>query len=488
MEKVTLISFYPGFFGLNLRQIGACLQEAGFEVNYLHLGYAGYIRGSRAPSLKSFVATEEIMNEIIDDIRGSLYVGISLAASEFCAASDFTKALKEKLDIPVIWGGPHPTASFEDSVNFTDFVCVGEGDKTAVELAQKLARGEDVYNIPNLAYLKEGKCVLNPMRPLIEDLNSLPVLDTKIYQQKVFLEGKLQILTPELIVDIDRIYKRPVPDKIIYLTALSRGCPNSCSYCNNSYLKRIYEGQRYFRFRSLDHLFKEIKLAIENIKVIGAVFLADDNITAMPLPILKEFCDRWKKEVGLPFGTSGSPSTIKDEKFALLAKTGLLYKFGIGVESASKRILKIYNRRETPEQTFAAISIVEKYRNLFYEKHIPSLINYQFIFDNPYENTDDIIVTLKFILRLPVRTSITCFHLIMYPGSAIYNKAIKDGFIKKEKNIYMEEFTDISPTFVRMWLKLFTSGYPKWILKVLLLKPVFMFFDSFIFRWYWKKI
>ena len=110
-KKVTLISFYPGFFGLNLSSIGACLEEADFEVTYLHLGYANYTSAQKYPSLAGGFDGDRVVKCILPEIEGSLYIGISLTASEFNAAKALTQSLKKKTAIPIVWGGPHPTAS-----------------------------------------------------------------------------------------------------------------------------------------------------------------------------------------------------------------------------------------------------------------------------------------------------------------------------------------------------------------------------------------
>ena len=307
MKKVTLISFYPGFFGLNLRIIGACLEAADFEVAYLHLGYSNSTPGQRFPSLAGGIDANRMTETILPEIEGSLYIGISLTASEFKAAKALTISLKKKTDIPIVWGGPHPTASLEQSAPFTDYLCVGEGEKLAVEFAQKRFNNEAVEDLNNLAYLRNGQLQSNPLNPIIADLNSLPIPTTNIFSQKVYYDGELHTITPEILLALDTTYIRPVPDKAVYITTLSRGCPFKCSYCNNSYLSRIYKGQKYFRYRSLDHLFTEIKTAIKDINVLGAIFLADDNLTTLPIEVLREFARRWKDEIGLPFWHQWQP-------------------------------------------------------------------------------------------------------------------------------------------------------------------------------------
>jgi radical SAM superfamily enzyme YgiQ (UPF0313 family) len=485
---VTLVSFYPGFFGLNLRQISASLREAGFEVDVLHLGYATYRRGRRAPSLVGYPPAEELVQAVLPAIEGSLYLGVSLTASEFVPARAFSRELRRRTAIPVLWGGPHPTAAPAQSAPHADYLCVGEGEETAVAFARSCRDGRDPRGIGNLAWLEDGELRRNPLNPLVEDLDTLPLYDTRLYEQQVFLEGRLQRLTPGLLEDLDRIYLRPVPDKVIYLTNLTRGCPHRCTYCNNSFLRRIYDGQRHFRRRSLDHLFREIGEATRNIGVVGAVFLADDNITALPRKLLEEFAERWATEVGLPFGTSGSPTTVTREKVGILARTGLLYKFGLGVESASGRMLQLYQRHHGPDRIRRAVAAIEEHRALFYRQHRRPLIKYQFIFDNPYETPEDIRTTLRFISRLPQRDSVTAFHLVIYPGSEIHRQAVRDGLIDDQGDIFQETYVDLDATLVKFWLKLFQRGVPRWLLRLLCLRPPYALFDSPLFRRLYRRL
>jgi len=486
--RVTLVSFYPGFFGLNLRQISACLREAGFEVDVLHLGYATWRRGSRAPSLVAFPEPAALLAQLLPRLEGSRYVGISLTASEFGPARAFSDELRRRSDLPVVWGGPHPTAAAERCAPHADWICVGEGEHAAVELAHRLGNGDPTDDVPNLARLEKGRLVRNPPAPLVEDLDRLPLFDTRLYDQHVYLEGRLERLTPELLEDLDRIYLRPVPERVIYITSLTRGCPHRCTYCNNSYLRRIYEGQRYFRRRSLDHLFAEIRRAVEDIGIIGAVFLADDNITALPKRELRAFAERWVDEVGLPFGTSGSPTTVTEEKVGILARTGLLYKFGLGVESASERTLRRYRRHHGANKIRQAVEAIEAHRSHFYAEHRRPLINYQFLFDNPYESADDVRTTLKFIAGLPERDSVTAFHLVVYPGSELYRQAERDGLLGDDEGIWQETYVDLDATLVKFWLALFRRGAPRLLLRLLAWRPVFALFDRPLFRRLYRRL
>ena len=99
--------------------------------------------------------------------------------------SYYLEALKylreaKKENIPVCLGGPHITALPEQTLTESgaDFVIVGEGDRTIVELADTLERKNQykkLSKIKGLGYKKNNKIVINPRGDLIKDLDSLPI-------------------------------------------------------------------------------------------------------------------------------------------------------------------------------------------------------------------------------------------------------------------------------------------------------------------------
>ena len=83
--------------------------------------------------------------------------------------------LRSKFEFFSIMGGPHPTFLPEMAQDpAVDAVCVGEGEEAIVELLGALESGEDWREVRNLAYAGEdGELVRNPLRPLVQDLDSL---------------------------------------------------------------------------------------------------------------------------------------------------------------------------------------------------------------------------------------------------------------------------------------------------------------------------
>ena len=139
MMKVTLISLSPlieRIIGVGIRILSACLKREGCDVQIIFL-----------PRHIGDRYEEKTLNEIVKLARGSELIGISLMTDDFDNVVRITQRLKENLSIPIGWGGVHPTIRPEECLYYADMVCIGEGEKTLVELVRKMKDGQDFFNI-----------------------------------------------------------------------------------------------------------------------------------------------------------------------------------------------------------------------------------------------------------------------------------------------------------------------------------------------------
>jgi anaerobic magnesium-protoporphyrin IX monomethyl ester cyclase len=121
--------------------------------------------------------------------------------------------------IPVVLGGPHPSALPEESLkNGADIVCIGEGEETFAEIAEKWP---NIEGISGIAYKKEGKMVQERPRKLIMNLDSLP------FPAYHLLENREAYTTPQPVLN------EPMRTLTI-ITSL--GYPYRCNYC----FKRVF--------------------------------------------------------------------------------------------------------------------------------------------------------------------------------------------------------------------------------------------------------
>src|SRR5690606_10580050 len=134
-----------------------------------------------APELAHLVEilrTEEIQLACLS-IRASAY---------YESAKLLTRTIHDELEIPVLWGGMHPTLLGEQCIETADLLLQGEGEPSFLELANRLAAGTDLLDTPNVwARDPAGDVVRNALAPLVHDLDSLPFRDYTSHDHKFFI-------------------------------------------------------------------------------------------------------------------------------------------------------------------------------------------------------------------------------------------------------------------------------------------------------------
>ncbi len=336
-------------------------------------------------------------------------IAFSVLTGDYLWALDIAKSLKEKIDVPIIFGGIHPTSVPEVVINnkHVDIVCIGEGEYPLLELVDSLGSGIN-YSIKNLWFKRNGEIIRNEIRPLLEDLDSLPFPDKEIF------------------------YRKAPVFKNCYELMISRGCPYACSYCYNNIVKKIYKGKgRYLRIRSVGNVMEELNMAIEKYR--PKYFSFRDDIFTMNKAWLKEFIIRYKKEINRGFFCF-THSKFIDEEIAKLLKYGGCYWLNIGVQTVSENNrCKILNRIGTNEEISHAAMNCNKAGLRFSVDHI---------FNIPYEGEKEYIDALKFYNKLRP-SSINSYYMKYYPKTEIIDTAKEAGIIDDDivKDIEMGKYS-----------------------------------------------
>ena len=250
------------------------------------------------------------------------FVGFSIISDERLRAWEWATKVKRTLKATTIFGGVDPTIC-PDIIEHpsVDIVCRGEGELPLLELLDTFDQtGEISTDIENLWFKKNGSVIKNPVRPLIEDLDTLPMVDREIYYKRYrFLKN--------------------YPTKRFMV---GRGCPFNCAYCCNRELKRIYRGKgKYVRRHSVDRVLGEINKVKENYGVRTIDFIDDDFISDKVW--LHSFLEGYRKEIKLPFSCLVRIDLVDEETAALLKDSGCTtVSFGIesGNENLRNSILK----------------------------------------------------------------------------------------------------------------------------------------------------
>jgi anaerobic magnesium-protoporphyrin IX monomethyl ester cyclase len=366
-----------------------------------------------------------------------------------------------------VWGGIHPTLRPDECLEYADWVCIGEGERAAVDLARCLVAGRDARSVPNLAWLDDaGGLVRSPLHPLEANLDTLPFPDYDIKDHFVLHEGRLVPFSPELmhyyLLDLGSWARGPV-----YGVATSRGCPYHCAYCANSALAQLYPGWCQLRRRSVDSVIAEIRAVRARLPGIEAIAIRDDTFLALPAPYVEEFSRRYRVEVGLPFRVYTTAATADPAKLRALVGAGMRMAI-MGIQSGSPRIQALYERPISNAQVLRAAQVLHSLR-----PSVPRPM-YDVITDNPYETTDDRFQTLRIVHALPRPYRLSLFSLTFYPGTALCERAHRDGLIGDESEaLYRRNFQQVRAGFYNLALFCHGLNLPRPLLWLLSRRPVF---------------
>ena len=326
-------------------------------------------------------------------------VALSATTNVFPHVAPLALTTKRHSEAFIICGGVHPTISPEESIAIegVDAICLGEGEEALFDLCQGLEEGKDISNIPNLWVKKEGEVCQNPLRPLIEDLDSLPFGDREVFPyEKSF----------------DLVFMK----RGVFMA--SRGCPFNCAYCCSSTMKQLYGGNRYLRFRSVENLLDEVEMTVRNFpQMEHAVF--HDDLLPMKKEWFEEFARQYRKRIKKPFEMNCHPN-LMDRDIARLAKEGGCSLVRFGLESGSEHI-----RRKVLDRPVSTRRIIEAFA-LCDEVGVETL-SYNMI-GLPFETRPQMLDTVKLNARVKPRVMhVSIFY--PYPGTKSYEMCRREGFL-----------------------------------------------------------
>ncbi len=400
--RVALIAPY-GIENNGIRHIVAYLRQRGYDAPLIFFkNWTNY--GAFPPTDKEM----DLLLGLLRDLRVDL-IGLGFVSSYFPIMAPIIRRIRSELDAPVVLGGIHATAKPERCLEIADIVCVGEGEAAMAELVDRLAAEQPVDDVANLWLKKDGEVNANPVRPLIPDLDSLPFREFSGKDVFEITRNKLSAREPIFELSEFRIYT-------------SRGCPYACTYCYNSFVRRMYKGEpNYYRQRSVQHVIDELKYVKPKFKHLRKVVI-DDDVFLPGSEWIEEFIEKYPKEIGLPFECMLHPDAVDEAALRRLKEAGLR-RVLIGVQTGSPR-----EAREVFGRSLDTRKIID-FGRLCRRHRIESA--YDFIVDNPLATEEDKRATIDLVLSLPRPFNLFLYSLTAFPGAVLTEKLIEKGVISE---------------------------------------------------------
>ncbi len=341
--------------------------------------------------------------EIIKEIKryNPDVVAFSIFTGQYGWAVNLAKEIKENLGREkfILVGGPHPTF-YPDIIHdeFIDAICIGEGEGAIIEFADKFTDKRSIREVRNFWVKDRSEIIRNPLRPLIQDLDSLPLADREIYYSYGFL--------------------RENPNKHFIA---GRGCPYSCSFCFNASLRKMYQdiSGNYVRLRRPENVIREIdivraKYPLPTLRFIDDTFIHDKKWLLI-------FLNLYKRDIFIPFYCNLRADLV-DEEIIVKLKEANCYRVSFGIESGNETIRnKILNKAVTDEQIKYAAKLLRKYDIKFDTANMLGL---------PGESHSDAWKTIQLNIDIKANSAWTSI-LQPYPGTEIASYALEKKLIKK---------------------------------------------------------
>jgi anaerobic magnesium-protoporphyrin IX monomethyl ester cyclase len=390
---------YNYFMPIGMASISASLKSNGFDVDVLNLNH---IEGK----IKDIIQYE--LSNIHYDVV--FLGGLSFHYPNIRDIIKYIRNISPTTKI-IVGGG---LISAQPNIMFKllkpDFIIIGEGEITSVELANCIGTNGDLQTIDGIGYYNndQSKLVFTNPRKVITDLDSLPFPDFDAFGMNEFLDN----MKPNFIYDkFD--YPRAYP------ILASRSCPFNCTFCFHTVGKK-------YRQRSLENIMTEVKMAVEKYHI--NIFFFYDELFAYDKNRAINFCNQFKEFAStIPWEiqcTMDLRVDCLDIDIINALKNANCNPVGLGLESYSQDILNSMHKHITPEQIKTAITTLNK-------NGIATKGN--FIFGDTAETLKTSQETLNFFNNnqdILHGTRVT--FIIPLQGSEIYNKCVQNGIIDNE--------------------------------------------------------
>ncbi|MFZ5354293.1 MAG: B12-binding domain-containing radical SAM protein [Bacillota bacterium] len=284
-----------------------------------------------------------------------------------------------------------------------DTVVIGEGEVTILELLDALESKKSLRNVKGIAYLENGHYVRTEERPLIENIDKIPLPAYDMFPMDHYALLRLPNIKSS---------ERCMP------VLSGRGCTFKCNFC--------YRMDKGFRPRSSESIIEEIQLLKRDYNISYIAF--SDELLMSSVDRTVELCESFLKAgLNIKWDCNGRLNYAKPDVLKLMKKAGCVF-INYGIESMDEQALKNMNKALTVKQ------IIEGVENTLEVGISPGL---NIIFGNIGENAESLQKGVDFLLKYDDHAQMRTIRPVTpYPGSPLYYHAIEKGLLKDCEDFY----------------------------------------------------
>jgi radical SAM superfamily enzyme YgiQ (UPF0313 family) len=279
--------------------------------------------------------------EIADRVPGdTAVVGITaLFTHEWPAITQLIEAIKRRLpDVPVVVGGEHVTSMPELCLltSKADYLVLGEGEETMVELVDALRRGAPMAEMVGIGYRSGGDVVVNARRQRMLSIDDIArpawdLIDLDTYHEHRWMGGMWS-------------HNKSVP------ILATRGCPYQCTYCSapNMWTPRWVPRDPKLVVDEIEHYYHHF----------GARNFPFQDLTAIiQRQWIIDFCNELlsrKLDITWQMPTGTRSEAIDAEVAQLLKKTGMI-SMAYAPESGSEATRQLIKKKMKSDRMYESM-------------------------------------------------------------------------------------------------------------------------------------
>jgi len=313
-------------------------------------------------------------------------------------------------DLTVVVSGLHPSARPKECLEKAgiDFAVIGEPEQTMLELVGCFEKtSEEFEKVRGIGFVKNGRAVITPPRPPLDDLDSLPFPARHLLPMRAYFKAAKE---------------NPLRGEISEPWAMmitSRGCPYDCVFCS---IHNVM-GKKW-RARSPRNVVDEIEQLVRTYGVKQIDFF-DDNMM-LEKKRGEAICDLIVQE-GLDvewYTPNGVRADTLDERLLRKMKQSGCKKIRIAPESGVQCVLdNIVKKR---------LNLKDVENAIVWAKKVGIDVGCFFVIGLIGETKEDIKATINYAYKLRRLGADRFYFSIAMPiyGTELYEQARCGGFLK----------------------------------------------------------
>jgi len=348
---------------------------------------------------------------------------VAVSSVATCNAYTVVRALETAKrvapDALTITGGQHFTALAEPSLKeypVIDAIARGEGEWTLVEVVEAREAGRSLAEVKGLTFRHGDEVVSTPPRPLIEDLDALPMPGYHLVEDH-----------------LDRYHFRMMAgDRRYLIIEGSRGCSHRCTFCSQC----AFWGNRW-RAKSAKRIADEIEYCRDQFDA-EFIWLTDDNFAFGPRAdrLFNELVDRGLGDEVLWFVQARVDDVVASrESLPMMRRAGNEWVL-LGVESGSLEMLASYRKGVSPGQARRAVELLKE-NDIFAQATL--------IIGHRRDTRASIEGLRRFVDDLDPDLAIFMI-LTPFPGTELYEEAVRNGWIEDWNWAHYDMIHAVMPT------------------------------------------